>query len=87
MSQTSDLPPFCGYLSNSTPLSEACPNRGTTVFNYRGGKLYLCDRHAGHLGTLIARKEEELRNCPYSFNSVAHALVQQLQHMIEVWSQ
>ncbi len=87
MSNTLHTAPFCGYLSNSTPLSEECPNRGTTVFNYRGGKLYLCDRHAGHLGVLIVRKEEELRNCPYSFQTVAHALVQQLQHMIEVWSQ
>lgn len=84
MSYTLYSPPFCGYLSNSSPLSEDCPNQGTTVFIYRNGKLYLYDYHVGAFGALYARKEEEYKNCPYDFQIVTQALVQQLQHMVNV---
>ncbi len=87
MSQIPRTSPLCGSISNARPLNEGdkCMNKSTRQFDYRNGKLYLCDYHAGCLGATIAEKEAELANSPVDFQTAALALIQQLQHMQQAW--
>ena len=62
MQETPHASPLCGFISNAKPLNKGdkCTNRSTTAIDYRGGKLYLCDYHAGCLGITLAEKKAEL---------------------------